>query len=187
MSEKVIECLEDYKNIFNNFKYFFLDQSSLNDINLNFNKMIPKFPCEKLIPRFNENASMETIPSGFNNRKKLNALYKSEPISIQLQENKNSGSKIWELKYADGNKAIINHNPKRGDNIIIKKINENDNFCYYDETFKQVSEEIKIRNANTKEVLILSKDLNLAEIKELSLLINGLPLSIYLEEQMVII
>ena len=84
MSEKVIECLEDYKNIFNNFKYFFLDQSSLNDIILNFNKMIPKFPCEKLIPRFNENASMEAIPSGFNNRKKLNALYKSEPISIQL-------------------------------------------------------------------------------------------------------
>lgn len=77
------------------------------------------------------------------------------------------------MKYADGNKAIINHNPKRGDNIIIKKINENDNFCYYDETFKQVSEEIKIRNANTREVLILSKDLNLAEIKELSLLING--------------
>jgi len=120
-SEKVIECLEDYQNIFNNIKDFFLERSSIQGINLNFNKIIPKLPHDKLMPRFNENASMEGIPSGFSNGKQLNALFSSEPVSIQLQENKNSGYKIWELKYADGNKAIIKQHPKRGDNIIIKK------------------------------------------------------------------
>ena len=125
------------------------------------------------MPRFNENASMEGIPSGFSNGKQLNALFSSEPVSIQLQENKNSGYKIWELKYADGNKAIIKQHPKRGDNIIIKKIDENGQFGYYDEAFKPVSEEIKIGKTNTKEVLTHSKDFNLAEIEELSLLRNG--------------
>ena len=172
-SVKVIECLEDYNNIFNNIKEFFLDRSELKDINLNFNKVIPKLPHEKLIPRFNENASMEGIPSGFSNGKQLNALFRSEPVSIQLQENKNSGYKIWELKYADGKKAIIKQHPRRGDNIIIKKIDENGNFGYYDEAFKPISEEIKIGNTNTKEVLTYSKDFNMTEIQELSLLRNG--------------
>ena len=116
---------------------------------MNFNKVIPKLPHEKLIPRFNENASMEGIPSGFSNGKQLNALYSSEPLTVQLQENKRSGYKIWELKYADGNKAIIKQHPKRGDNIIIKKIDENGNLGYYDEAFKPISEEIKIENTNT--------------------------------------
>ena len=172
-SEKVIECLEDYQNIFNNIKDFFLEHCSIQGINLNFNKIIPKLPHDKLMPRFNENASMEGIPSGFSNGKQLNALFSSEPVSIQLQENKNSGYKIWELKYADGNKAIIKQHPKRGDNIIIKKIDENGQFGYYDEAFKPVSEEIKIGKTNTKEVLTHSKDFNLAEIEELSLLRNG--------------
>ena len=172
-SESVIECLEDYHNIFNNIKDFFLDHSSIQDVNLNFNKIIPKLPHNKLIPRFNENASMEGIPSGFSNGKQLNILYSSEPVSIQLQENKNSGYKIWELKYADGNKAIIKQHPNRGDNIIIKKIDENGNFGYYDEAFKPISEEIKIGKTNTKEVLVHSKDFNMAEIQELSLLRNG--------------
>ena len=172
-SKRVIECLEDYHGIFNNIKDFFLDHSSIQEINLNYNKFIPKLPHEKLIPRFNENASMEGIPSGFSNGKQLNALYSSEPVSIQLQENKYSGYKIWELKYADGNKAIIKQHPKRGDNIIIKKIDENGNFGYYDEAFKPVSEEIKIGNTNTQEVLVHSKDFNMAQIKELSLLRNG--------------
>ena len=172
-SKRVIECLEDYHGIFNNIKDFFLDHSSIQEINLNYNKFIPKLPHEKLIPRFNENASMEGIPSGFSNGKQLNALYSSEPVSIQLQENKNSGYKIWELKYADGNKAIIKQHPRRGDNIIIKKIDENGNFGYYDEAFKPVSEEVKIGNTNTQEVLVHSKEFNMAEIKELSLLRNG--------------
>ena len=172
-SKRVIECLEDYHGIFSNIKDFFLDHSSIQEINLNYNKFIPKLPHEKLIPRFNENASMEGIPSGFSNGKQLNALYSSEPVSIQLQENKYSGYKIWELKYADGNKAIIKQHPKRGDNIIIKKIDENGNFGYYDEAFKPVSEEIKIGNTNTQEVLVHSKDFNMAQIKELSLLRNG--------------
>ena len=172
-SEKVIECLEDYKNIFNNIKDFFIERSSIQDINLNFNKIIPKLPHDKLIPRFNENASMEGIPSGFSNGKQLNALFSSEPVSIQLQENKNSGYKIWELKYSDGNKAIIKQHPKRGDNIIIKKIDENGQLGYYDEAFKPISEEIKIGKTNTKEVLTHSKDFNMAEVQELSLLRNG--------------
>ena len=172
-SEKVIECLKDYKNIFNNIKDFFLDHSSIQNVNLNFNKVIPKLPHEKLIPRFNENASMEGIPSGFSNGKQLNALYSSEPVSIQLQENKISGYKIWELKYPDGSKAIIKQHPKRGDNIIIKKIDENGNLGYYDEAFKPISEEIKIGKTNTKEVLVHSKDFNMAELQELSLLRNG--------------
>ena len=33
-SERVIECLEDYHNIFNNIKDFFLDHSSIQDVNL---------------------------------------------------------------------------------------------------------------------------------------------------------
>ena len=172
-STKVIEYLEDYKNIFNNIKDYFLDRSPLQDINLNYNKIIPKLPHEKLVPRFNENASMEGIPSGFSNGKQLNILYSSEPVSIQLQEHKTTGYKIWELKYADGNKAIIKQHPKRGDNIIIKKIDENGQLGYYDEAFKPVSEEIKIGNTNTKEVLVHSKDFNMAEIQELSLLRNG--------------
>lgn len=172
-SERVIECLEDYHNIFNNIKDFFLDHSSIQDVNLHFNKIIPKLPHNKLIPRFNENASMEGIPSGFSNGKQLNILYSSEPVSIQLQENKNSGYKIWELKYADGNKAKIKQHPNRRDNIIIKKIDENGNFGYYDEAFKLISEEIKIGKTNTKEVLVHSKDFNMAEIQELSLLRNG--------------
>ena len=135
--------------------------------------MIPKLPHEKLIPRFNENASMKGIPSGFSNGKQLNALYSSDPVSIQLQENKMSGYKIWELKYSDGSKAIIKQHPKRGDNIIIKKIDENGNFGYYDEAFKPISEEIKIGNTNTKEVLTYSKDFNMAKLQELSLLRNG--------------
>ena len=35
----------------------------------------------------------------------------------------------------------------------MKKIDENGIFGYYDEAFKQISEEIKIGNTNTKEVL----------------------------------
>ena len=172
-SEKVIECLKDYENIFNNIKDFFLDRASIQNVNLSFNKVIPKLPHDKLIPRFNENASMEGIPSGFSNGKQLNALYSSEPVSIQLQENKMSGYKIWELKYADGSKAIIKQHPRRGDNIIIKKIDENGNFGYYDEAFQPVSEEIKIGNTNTKEVLANSKDFNMVKLQELSLLRNG--------------
>ena len=172
-SEKVIEYLEDYNNIFNNIKDFFLEHSSIPDLNLNINKIIPKLPHNKLIPRFNENASMEGIPSGFSNGKQLNALFSSEPVSIQLQEHKTSGYKIWELKYENGNKAIIKQHPTKGNNIIIKKIDENGNFGYYDEAFKPISEEVKIGNTNTKEVLTYSKDFNMAEIKELSLLRNG--------------
>ena len=116
---------------------------------------------------------MKGIPSGFSNGKQLNQLYSSEPISVQLQESKSSGYKVWELKYADGSKAIIRKNQNTGDNIIIKKFDENGNYGYYDEAFKPISEEIKLENTNTKEALVHSKDFNLAEIKELSLLRNG--------------
>ena len=167
-SIKVIECLEDYNTIFNNIKDYLLDHSPNQEINLNYNGMVPKLPHEKLIPKFNENATMKGIPSGFSNGKQLNALYSSEPVSIQLQENEFSGYKIWELKYADGSKAIIRQHPKKGDNIIIKKIDENGNFGYYDEAFKPISEEIKVGNTNTQEVLINSKDFNMSKIKELS-------------------
>ena len=172
-SKDVIECLEDYEKIFNNIKDFFAEHSPIQEINLNYNKIIPKLPHEKLIPRFNENASMKGLPSGFSNGKQLNALFSSEPISVQLQENKNLGYKIWELKYADGTKAIIKKHQTRGDNIIIKKIDENGQLGYYDEAFKPISEEIKLGNTNTKEALVHSKDFNLAEIQELSLLRNG--------------
>jgi hypothetical protein len=172
-SKQVVECLEDYHRIFNNIKEFFLDHSSIQEINLNYNKVIPKLPHEKLIPKFNENAKIEGIPSGFSNGKQLNALYSSEPVSIQLQKSKNSGYKVWELKYADGNKAIIKQHPKRGDNIIIKKFDENGNYGYYDEAFQPVSKEIKLENTNTQEVLLHSKDLDMSKIQELSLLRNG--------------
>ena len=172
-SEKVIECLEDYRNIFNNIKDFFQDRSTIENINLSFNKIIPKLPHEKLIPKFNENASMKGIPSGYSNGKQLNVLYKSEPVTIQLQEHKNTGYKIWELKYADGKKAIIRYNAKKGNNIIIKKIDENGQLGYYDEAFKPISKEIKIGNTNTKEVLKYSEGFNMTEVKQLSLLRNG--------------
>ena len=172
-SKKVVECLEDYQKIFNNIKDFFLENSSIQEINLNYNKVIPKLPHEKLIQRFNENASMEGIPSGFSNGKQLNALYSSEPISVQLQESKSSGYKIWELKYNDGTKAIIRRHPRTGENIIIKKIDENGNLGYSDEAYRPISEEIKIEDINTKEALIHSKDFNLSELQELSLLRNG--------------
>ena len=172
-SSKVIECLKDYQTLFNNIKDFLLDNSTIQNINLHFNKIIPKLPHEKLMPRFKENGNKPGIPSGFSNGKQLNALFSSEPVSIQLQENKFSGYKIWELKYSDGSKAIIRQHKVRGDNIIIKKIDENGNLGYYDEAFKPISEEIKIGNTNTNEVLIHSKDFNLAEIQELSLLRNG--------------
>jgi len=174
-SIKVIECLEDYNTIFNNIKDYLLDHSPNQEINLNYNGMVPKLPHEKLIPKFNENANMKGIPSGFSNGKQLNALYSSEPVSIQLQENEFSGYKIWELKYADGSKAIIRQHPKKGDNIIIKKIDENGNFGYYDEAFKPISEEIKVGNTNTQEVLINSKDFNMSKIKELSISFNNPP------------
>ena len=67
---------------------------------------------------------MEGIPSGFSNGKQLNALYSSEPVSVQLQESKSAGYKVWELKYADGSKALIRRNVKTGQNIIIKKIDK---------------------------------------------------------------
>ena len=172
-SKKVVECLEDYHNIFNNIIDFFAEHSPIQEINLNYNKVIPKLPHEKLIPKFNENASMKGIPSGFSNGKQLNKLFSSEPISVQLQESKSKGYKIWELKYADGSKAIIRKNQNTGNNVIIKKIDENGKFGYYDEAFKPISEEIKLENTNTKEALIHSKDFNLAELKELSLLRNG--------------
>ena len=44
---------------------------------------------------------------------------------------------------------------------------------YYDEAYKPISEEIKLDNTNTHEALIHSKDFNLNEIKELSILRNG--------------
>ena len=172
-SKKVVECLEDYHNIYNNIIDFFLDHTPIQEVNLNYNKLIPKLPHKRLIPRFNENASMEGIPSGFSNGKQLNALFSSEPISVQLQESKSSGYKIWELKYSDGSKAIIRRNQRTGDNIIIKKIDENGNLGYYDEAYKPISEEVKLGNTNTKEALVHSKDFNLAELKELSLLRNG--------------
>ena len=172
-SMKVIECLQDYNAIFNNVKDFLLGHSPNQEINLNYNKIIPKIPQEKLIPKFNENASMKGIPSGFSNGKQLNALYSSEPISVQLQESKFSEYKVWELKYADGSKAIIRQHPKKGENIIIKKIDENGNMGYYDEAYQPISEEIKLGNTNTQEVLVNSKDFNMAKIKELSVLRNG--------------
>jgi len=130
-------------------------------------------PNEKLIPKVNENCSMEGIPKGFSNGKQLNALYNSEPVTIQLQENKFSGYKVWELKYADGSRAIIKQYPTKGNNIIIKKIDEQGNLGYYDEAFRPVTEEINIENTNTQEVLINSKDFDMTTIKELSLLRSG--------------
>ena len=172
-SKQVIECLEDYDKIFNNIKDYFSDHSPIEEIHLNYNKFIPKLPHEKLIPKFNENASMKGIPSGFSNGKQLNALFSSEPISFQLQENKNFGYKIWELKYANGNKAIIKQHPRKGNNIIIKKIDENGQLGYHDSDFKPVSENIKIENTNTNEVLVHSKDFHMEKIQELSILRNG--------------
>ena len=172
-SMKVIECLEDYHTIFNNIKDYLLDHSPNQEISLNYNKIIPKLPNEKLISKFHENASMKGIPSGFSNGKQLNALFNSEPVTIQLQESKYSGYKVWELKYADGSKAIIKQHPRRGDYIIIKKIDENGNLGYYDEAFRPISEEISVENTNTYEVLEHSKDFNMKEIKELSLLRSG--------------
>ena len=172
-SMKVIECLEDYDAIFNNIKDYLLDHSPNQQINLNYNKIIPKLPNEKLISKFHENASMKGIPSGFSNGKQLNALFNSEPVTIQLQESKYSGYKVWELKYADGSRAIIRQHPRRGDNIIIKKFDENGNLGYHDEAFRPISEEINVENTNTYEVLEHSKDFNMSEIKELSLLRSG--------------
>ena len=172
-SMKVIECLEDYDTIFNNIKDYLLDHSPNQEISLNYNKIIPKLPNEKLISKFHENASMKGIPSGFSNGKQLNALFNSEPVTIQLQESKYSGYKVWELKYADGSRAIIKQHPRRGDYIIIKKIDENGNLGYYDEAFRPISEEISVENTNTYEVLEHSKDFNMKEIKELSLLRSG--------------
>ena len=172
-SENVVECLEDYHNIFNNTKDFFLARTSVENVNLNNNKIIPKLPHDKLIPQFNENASMEGIPSGFSNGKQLNQLFSKEPISIQVQEHKISGYKVWELKYEDGNKSIIKQHQTRGDNIVIKKINENGQYGYYNDVFKPASEEIKIGKTNTEEVLYHSKEFNVAEVEELSLLRNG--------------
>ena len=132
-SEKVIDCFEDYKNVLNNIKEFFLENSSIPDLNLN-NLIIPKLPHNNLTP-------------------------------------------IYELKFADGNKALIKQNPKNGNFVIIKKIDENGNLGYqlkwYDEAIKPFSEEIKVGNTNNKEVLINIKDLYAAKIKELSLLRNG--------------
>ena len=85
-SEKVIDCLEDYKNVLNNIKEFFLENSSIPDLNLN-NLIIPKLTHNNLTP-------------------------------------------IYELKFADGNKALIKQNPKNGNFIIIKKIDENGNLGY---------------------------------------------------------
>ena len=132
-SEKVIDCFEDYKNVLNNIKEFFLENSSIPDLNLN-NLIIPKLTHNNLTP-------------------------------------------IYELKFADGNKALIKQNPKNGNFVIIKKIDENGNLGYqlkwYDEAIKPFSEEIKVGNTNNKEVLINIKDLYAAKIKELSLLRNG--------------
>ena len=172
-SERVIECLKDYDTIFTNIKDFFLDHSSIPEINLNYNKLIPKLPHDKLVPRFSEKCSMEGLPSGFSNGKQLNALFSSEPVSIQLQQSKSAGYKIWELKYSDGSKAIIRQHPKKGTNIIIKQYDENGNLGYYDEAYKPISKEIKIDNTNTQEVLVNSKDFNMNKIKELSILRSG--------------
>jgi len=171
-SMEVIKCLEDKENIIKNniedyFQANFLNQQK----DLNYNIIIPKLPNEKAIPKFNENASASN--PGYSNGKQLNALYNSEPVSIQLQESKYSGYKIWELKYEDGSRAIIKLNEKTGENIIIKKINEIGGMGYSDDAYRPISEEINIDNTNTKEVLMNSKDFDMTKIKELSLLRSG--------------
>jgi len=174
-SKKVCECLKDTDVIFtffNNIKEYFQDHSPFPQMSLNSIKIIPELPHEKVFGNVNENCSMKGISSGFSNGKQLNALYNSEPVSIQLQENRSWGYKVWELKYADGSKAIISPN-NRGEIVIIKKIDENGNLGYYDEAFRPISEEINIENINTKEIKINSKDFDLTKVKELSLLRNG--------------
>ena len=42
----------------------------------------------------------------------------------------NNLTPIYELKFADGNKALIKQNPKNGNIVIIKKIDENGNLGY---------------------------------------------------------
>ena len=79
-----------------------------------------------------------------------------------------------ELNYYEVILVLLNYlNSSLVQKNSLKKIDENGNFGYYDEAFKPVSEEIKVGNTNTKEVLINAKDLYAAKIKELSLLRNG--------------
>ena len=50
-SKKVVGCLEDRENIFKNIKDFFLEHTPIQEVNLNYNKLIPKLPHEKLIKK----------------------------------------------------------------------------------------------------------------------------------------
>ena len=172
-SEEVIECLKNYDNIYNNISDIFSNNSPISINRSSSNIVIPEVPHKKLMPRFNENMSMEGKPKGFSNGKQLNALYRSEPVSVQIEKHKISNYTIWEMKYADKTKSIIRKHKRKECNIIIKKINEVGEFGYYDEAFKPTSKEIKIKNVNTNEVLRYSKDFKLEKIKKLSILRNG--------------
>jgi len=177
-SKELIKCLEDEETIKNNIADFLLDNSSNPQIDLNCNKIIPQLPHENVVSQFSENCSMKGIPSGYSNGKQLNALFRSEPVTVQLQENKSYGYKVWELKYADGSKALIRQpNSGIGENIIIKKYDENGNLGYYDDAFQPISEEIHIENTNTRDVLISSKDFDLSDLKKMCLLKNGFAFS----------
>ena len=171
-SKNVIDCLDDYKNIYDNINDFFSGHSSISNPNLNINKIIPKLPHDKLIPHFNEN-EFQNVPLGFSNGKQLNELYSKEPISIQLLEHKTMGYKALEMKYVDSNKALIRQHRKKGINVIIKKFDEIGRYGYYNDVFNPASNEIKIGETNTNEVLFHSKEFNMAEIEELSLLRSG--------------
>ena len=173
-SKKVFESFNDEQNLLDNIKDFFSNNIPIENVNLNINKIIPKLPHDKLIPNFNENASTEGLPPGYSNGKQLNELYRTEPISFQLQKNKKTGNLVWEMKYRERSKTIIKNNINKGKrNTIHKKFDELGRYGYYDEAYEPLSKEIKIEKVNTEEVLHHSKDFNMAEVKELSLLRSG--------------
>ena len=151
-SEEAIECFEDYHNTFSNIKDYFLERSTVQNINLHFNKIIPKLS--------------KRVSSGFRKPNRLKYFIPSEPLKFKE-------FKMKELNYADENKALIENYFKEDNNMIIKRIYENVPSVYYNEPIKSVSEEIKIGGEYTRDYLEFLDNSNKAETQESLLLRNG--------------
>ena len=180
LSEKIIDCLLDCQAIFNNTKDFFIEHSSITSINLHYNKLIHKIsedynPPKKIFSKFKGENFEGRLPPGFINMKKIDTFLKSNPISINLKNDKMTGYKIWEFKYSNGNKVVIKQHSTKWNMIEIKNYKPKLEFNYYDDNFRPFQEKIKIDKSNPElnEILDKSKEITMAEISEINLINKG--------------
>ena len=182
LSEKIIDCLIDYNNVFNNVKDYFIDHSSITSMNLHYNKLIPKFRKhhfhphhKKSFPKFNDNILERKLPPGFINMKKLDIFFQSNPIDVKVQNDKMTGYKIWEFKYANGNKVTAKQHPTKWNMIEIENVKPKGKIHYFDDNFKPFPKKINMGKPSPKAKKIWNKkkEINMAEIPEFNLLNKG--------------